>query len=155
MFDTAPTATAGATPTVPVSLAIVNPQLPEGLKAPVPPAASIVAPSPEPKAQPRVQTPRNAEPALRPAVVVTQVSPHFPPELKSVVISPKTVNVRVSIDESGRVLRATPLPKQNVHLFLINAAVRAAELSKFQPARKGDQAVASELVLQFTIRPGQ
>jgi TonB family protein len=87
-----------------------------------------------------------------PPVPLTKVTPTFPPQLKSLVLKPTTVAVRVTIDKNGRVLKAEPLPQANIHKFFIVEAVHAAQLWKFQPARRGDDAVSSELVLQFAFK---
>jgi hypothetical protein len=70
------------------------------------------------------------------------------------VVSMVEVEVKVQIDESGRVITAEPLPNAKpVSNFLVSAARNAALGWRFDSARRGDQPVASELVLKFQYRP--
>jgi outer membrane biosynthesis protein TonB len=64
---------------------------------------------------------------------------------------PTIVSIRVVIDAGGRVLKTEPLPQQNVHQLFIREALHAAGLWRFQPARRGDEPVASESVLRFSF----
>ena len=70
------------------------------------------------------------------------------------VASMVEVEVKVRIDESGRVINAEALPNAApVRNFLISAARNAALAWRFEPARRGDQPVPSEMVLKFQYRP--
>jgi hypothetical protein len=106
--------------------------------APVPPAAKPTA------AAPPITT--------TPPVAIRQIAPTFPEELRPMAFKPTLVSIRVAIDENGKVLKAEPLPQQNVHKLFVSEAVRAAMLWKFQPARRGDKPVPSESVLNFSFR---
>jgi protein TonB len=123
----------------------VAPALPPPVRE-VAPAQATVPQAPTP------QTATGSDSTYRPPVAVHEVAAAFPPELKSLVYKPRVVEIRVAIDKSGKVVKAEPVPQEGVHQFLINAAVRAAQLWKFQPARQGDQPVAGELVLQFVFK---
>jgi hypothetical protein len=52
--------------------------------------------------------------------------PKFPIALRMVVLKPKSVEVVVSIDETGKVVKAEAVPQKDVHQMLINAATDAA-----------------------------
>jgi len=108
---------------------------------PIPGASTTPAPIPPP-----------ASPApYHPPVALTKVTPVFPAELRSLAFKPTIVAIQVAIDKNGKVVKAKPLPQERAHkLFVINA-VHAAESWKFQPARRGDEPVASEYVLRFTF----
>ena len=64
---------------------------------------------------------------------------------------PTVVVIRVAIDKAGKVVKSEPLPQQNVHQLFIREALHAAELWRFQPARRGDEPVASESVVRFSF----
>jgi outer membrane biosynthesis protein TonB len=71
-------------------------------------------------------------------------------EIKSLM----EVEIRVHIDDKGRVVKAEPLPaKGRVSDSLVNAARKAALHWRFEPAWVGSRPVASELVLKFQYRP--
>jgi len=112
------------------------------------------APSPAPEQAPRLAIPQPSSPpvAYQPAIPLTKVAPIFPPNLKTLVSKPVTVAVRVSIDANGKVVKASALPQANVHQFFITEALHAVRLWVFQPARRGNEPVPSELVLQFVFR---
>jgi outer membrane biosynthesis protein TonB len=64
------------------------------------------------------------------------------------------VQVRVSIDQSGRVVKAEPVVSQGgINQYLGTNAANTARLWTFQPARRGDTPVMSELILNFTFGP--
>jgi TonB family protein len=85
-----------------------------------------------------------------PPVPVVKVAAIFPAELRNLTVK-KIVQIRVSIDASGRVTAAEALPQQKVSSSLLNAAVHAARFWKFQPAQRDHQPVASESTLQFVF----
>lgn len=118
-----------------------------------PSLAAPSAPAPSAPTQPAPTTPQASAAAIYyPPVPLRRISPAFPAELRPMAYKPTSVAVRVAIDESGKVLKAEPLPQQNVHKLFILEAVRAAALWKFQPARRGDKPVASESILNFSFR---
>lgn len=63
-----------------------------------------------------------------------------------------TVDVKVYIDEFGKVSRAQLLTKKNE---LAAPSLKAAQEWHFTPARKRDKAVPSEMVLHFRFGPGE
>jgi TonB family protein len=79
--------------------------------------------------------------------------PAFPPALRAIVLRPKVVEVRVSIDQTGKVIKAEAIPQRDLHKLFVDAALNAARLWKFRPARIGDQPVPAETVLQFSFNP--
>jgi TonB family protein len=64
-----------------------------------------------------------------------------------------TVDVNVSVDASGNVVKAEAAPRQGLHPLLRDAAVQAARRWKFQPARFNGHAVPANIVLQFNFAP--
>lgn len=95
------------------------------------------------------QTPTPA--AYDPPVPLTKVGPTYPAQFKLLALKPTVVAIRVTIDKTGKVLKAEPLPQESAHKLFIMEAVHAAALWKFQPARRGDEPVASESILHFTF----
>jgi TonB family protein len=79
-----------------------------------------------------------------------KITPAVPPELRSLIIK-QTVQVKVTIDETGKVVKADAVPQQNVSQLLLNSAVRASRAWKFQPARRNHQPVSCEWILQFVF----
>jgi hypothetical protein len=80
----------------------------------------------------------------------------FPAALRPLVTKPKVVEVKVFIDEAGRVIKAEPVPsKAWVPQLMTTTAVRTATYYKFKPARRGDQPIPSEMILQFRFSPPQ
>jgi hypothetical protein len=66
----------------------------------------------------------------------------------------KTVEVTVSIDETGRVVKAEAVPpKAWMPQSMIQASVEAARRCKFKPARRDSQPIPSQMVLAFTFKP--
>jgi hypothetical protein len=118
-----------------------------------PPAAlgQMVASPPRSSAenqQPAGQDP----PVFQQAVPVRKVLPRAPAGFGASFPSSNVVEVRVSIDRTGRVTKAEPLPKRGVSSVFYAAAVAAATEWQFQPARRDNEPVISELVLQFVFK---
>ncbi len=113
---------------------------------PLPPPA-IKTPEPA-SATPSQQLPSKIV-SYQPAVVISKAAPSFPSELGSLAVQKKVIEITVSIDKNGRVSKAEAVPQKNVNQFFINSALNAARLWKFRPAMRGDEPVASEMVLQF------
>jgi TonB family protein len=59
------------------------------------------------------------------------------------------IEVKVTIDKNGKVSKAEAIPQKTVNQFLVNSAVSAARLWRFQPALRDNEPVSSESVLQF------
>jgi len=85
-----------------------------------------------------------------PARPVHQVAPKAPPKIVRELASEMPVDVKVYIDETGRVARAEPLATDEEH-ELTKLARTAAHLWKFAPARLDDEPVPSEMVLHFVF----
>jgi TonB family protein len=64
-----------------------------------------------------------------------------------------TVEVLVSIDETGKVVKADPQAQTGVHPMLQVSAATAARQWKFSPARQGDRPVPSQMLLRFNFTP--
>jgi TonB family protein len=79
--------------------------------------------------------------------------PRFPAELKSLLDNNTAIEVQVSIDSHGKVVRAEPVPMQNAHPRLIQAALQSARSWTFRPATLGATAVSSEMTLRFEFAP--
>jgi TonB family protein len=79
--------------------------------------------------------------------------PRFPAKLKSLLADNTAIEIQVSIDSHGKVVRAEPVPMQTAHLMLIQAALQAARSWKFRPAKLGATAVSSEMTLRFEFAP--
>lgn len=120
---------------------------PQPTLGPATPAAPVRQGSP---AVP-IGTEKPAAAAYHPPVPLREVAPTFPFELRSLSLKPTVVAVRVTIDKNGKVQKVEPLPQGNIHRLFIMEAVHAAQLWKFQPARRGDEPVPSESVLRFTF----
>jgi outer membrane biosynthesis protein TonB len=64
------------------------------------------------------------------------------------------VEVKVLIDEAGRVLKAEPVSQPApVSAFLIGAARNAALLWRFEPAKRAGRPVQSEMIIKFRFHP--
>jgi len=113
--------------------------------------ASLSAPSPS--SLPFSRAPADhREPTISfiAAVPVRKARPALPPNLHAVVENVVSVDVKVVIDATGKVVSATPteahMPAQKM---LAPQAVQAALLWRFEPARRNGQPVSSESVLKF------
>ena len=116
-------------------------------------SASVAPPRPVPAAPVSPPAPVVVPEAYDPPVPLRKVAPVFPEELRPLITKPVAVSIRVSIDRNGRVVKAEALPRQSVHQLFIMSALHAAELWKFQPARRGGETVASDSVLRFAFAP--
>jgi hypothetical protein len=114
-------------------------------QAPLPPPPTPAAPS-----QPS-QSPAPVVVRYQAAIAIAKATPAFPPELQSFAIKRTVIEVKVTIDKDGRVSKAEAVPQNNVNRFLVNSALNAARLWKFQPARRDNEPVSSESVLQFVF----
>jgi hypothetical protein len=102
-------------------------------------------------------TPPSSAPAMtssyEPAIPIVKIQPRVPPELRPLLFKKLTVEVRVSIGKTGKVLHAEAVPLKNVNQMLLNSAVDASLSWKFRPAMLNHEAVASESILQFVFNP--
>ena len=62
---------------------------------------------------------------------------------------PATLEVRVTIDKTGRVTHAEAVTHAGVNKLVLEQVVAAARSWTFTPARRGDDPLSSEFVLQF------
>ena len=129
--------------------------------APAPPlAVSLSRPvlyvqPPPPASVPKPQAASLAAPVYHSAEPVYQARPVFPTSLRNVVTKPMMVQVLVSIDETGKVVKADPQAQPGVHPMLLVSAASAARQWKFRPARRGDQPVPGQMLLRFNFAPVQ
>jgi len=112
----------------------------------LPPA--IALPGPRERRIPAVE-----EPAFVPPVPVFEAGVRTPSALRGIQKRPVTVRVRVLVDEAGRIVSATALRDEQLHVLYAQAAEAAAQRSRFRPARKGSTAVRSEAILNFRFMP--
>ena len=87
--------------------------------------------------------------------VVRRVAPHLPSGLRNLAVAGHRVGVKVYIDATGTVVRTEPISKGNAlsGYFSIIAA-DAARQWRFSPARRGNENVSSETVLDFDFGTG-
>jgi TonB family protein len=81
------------------------------------------------------------------------VAPHFPTILRGVIWKPTTVDVNVSVDASGSVVKAEVAAKPGPNPLLGEAAVQAALQWKFQPAQFEGHPLPANIVLRFRFFP--
>lgn len=94
--------------------------------------------------------------AAQPARALRQVRPVVPTNLNAMLKRRVDVQVRVRVDETGKVISAQPLVSPGpLTEYLGKTAADAARLWTFQPARSRNTNIASDLVLQFSFGPGQ
>jgi hypothetical protein len=119
------------------------------------PARTAPAPPITPAAEPARNRPTQPiVPPYTPPQPLRQVQPVLSVNSRAMVATMVEVEVKVHIDESGRVVSADPLPSAiPVRNFLVAAAHNAALAWRFEPARRGDRPVSSEMVLKFQYRP--
>ena len=145
------------------------------VRSPQPPSPEPEPPKPSPSAvpsagseAPAAHSPnRSSEPPPRPpamaedeptaidmpAEAIRAQRPLVPPDVKLAITSDNVVNVRVVIDESGKVTAATVVSTNGrMASSLTPYAVQAARAWRFKPARQNGKAVRSDKVLQFLFR---
>lgn len=132
-----------------------DPIVPGTTQAAVPPAPipqTAVTPDPVP-ASPERPSVQPAPPVYYPAGTLSSVTPAYPPSLKSMDIPTKVIRIKVSIDDSGRVVAVEPAPDQDgLPQAMIAASLDAARQWKFSPARKNTQPIPSEMILRFEFK---
>ena len=118
-------------------------------------AASKLRPEvPQPKLTPQSGQPEPAAGAYTPPQAMHEVQPTVPANAGAEVTSLVEVEIRVHIDDKGAVVRAEAVPgKMPASSLLVGAARSAALRWRFEPAWRGSQPVASELILKFQYRP--
>jgi hypothetical protein len=117
-------------------------------------AAANPAPSASAEAKPRPAPP----PSTPPARFVPPKATYRAPPVVAAGIRPRikgtlAIDVRVHIDQHGKVISASPITKQHSGLeeYLAGRAVQAARLWKFEPARENGSAVAGIQTLHFVF----
>ncbi len=115
---------------------------------PKPPAAPVLQPTASPPVV-RTAPDRSAEPFAGPVIPLD-----IPAKVKSKIQSEVRVGVLVAIDREGNVTGARiAATKGGSAHFLLTEALRAARQARFRPAREGEKAVASQMVLTFLFKP--
>jgi hypothetical protein len=71
------------------------------------------------------------------------------------ILAPRTAEVRVYIDEKGKVTRAEGIRRPDLPMMLLVAAEIAARQCRFRPALLRDKPIASEMLLRFQFKPAQ
>ena len=118
-----------------------------------------VAPLPPPEPQQDSITPRELQPLpVTPAFVaarfIHESLPNLSRAMRATVISEVEVQIKVQVDESGRVVRIDPLGSTGpASDSIVSASEEAARHWRFAPAMRGNQAVESEVVLTFRYTP--
>jgi periplasmic protein TonB len=126
---------------------------PVSLAAPIASTAKG-SPTAEPTTEPIADAKR--EPSLlaaeaHPPVATHQVIPSIPAGLKAVIWAATAVDVTVSVDASGSVVKAEAVAKPGLNPLLRDAAVQAALRWRFQPAQFNGHPVPANVVLQFNF----
>lgn len=137
--------------------------VPEGITAPLPHREPSVDVVPEPVSGSRLGHLVGKVPLLRKLrkqdrftepVPVNQVQPSFGMLRPQSLVRPASVGVKVYVGESGTVKAAEVVEYGDPPNFnLANAALAAARLWTFKPARLEDAAVSSEVILHFRFNP--
>ena len=85
---------------------------------------------------------------------VRQVQPVLPSAVRRLIAAEIEVPIKVSISNTGLVMKAEALPTgQLVSSSLVTAAQQAALRWRFAPALRGAETVPSEMILKFQYRP--
>jgi hypothetical protein len=82
-----------------------------------------------------------------------RVAPRMHPQMLKTIPKPKTLEVRVKVDKTGRVTDAEAVPAPGVQRLVLDYLVKVSRQWTFTPARRGDEPVASEFLLQFHFGP--
>jgi periplasmic protein TonB len=128
---------------------------PTAVSLPNQPAVSLPAPAEVPPQRiPQVEAPPSTVGAY-PPVATNKVIPPVPSLLRGVLWKPVVVDVMVSVNESGNVVKAEAVKKSGVNPLLSDAAVQAARRWKFRPAQFDGHPVPAEIVLQFNFSTGR
>jgi protein TonB len=116
------------------------------------PVVSLAAPVEVPAAQKTasVGAPASST-AARPPLPTHQTIPALPTALRGAIWKATVVEVNVSVDATGNVVKAEAVPKAGLNPLLRDAAVQAARRWKFQPAQFDGHAVPANIVVQFNF----
>jgi protein TonB len=115
------------------------------------PVVTMAAPVEVPAAQknPSAETPA-VETAALPPVPTHRTVPALPAALRGAIWKATVVDVNVSVDATGNVVKAEAAAK-GLNPLLRDAAVQAARRWKFQPAQFDGHAVPANIVVQFNF----
>jgi hypothetical protein len=117
-------------------------------------APSVAPPAPK-AASPRTTPPREARPVRRTEPkAIHRAPPVIAASIRPRITNPIAIDVRVHIDERGRVTSAAPVvkPHQGIDSYLAGTAVKAARLWRFEPARENGKPVAGTETLHFVFQ---
>jgi TonB family protein len=145
--------TVAGTPAVASAPPSVLTQTPGLSRPPVATPAPVNAPAP---IDFTAQNPSPAEVPVsasqaHPPVATRQILPSLPPLLRGVFWKATVVEVNVSVDAAGNVVKAEAAAKPGLHPLLRDAAVDAARRWKFKPAQFDGHSVPANMVLQFNF----
>jgi TonB family protein len=91
---------------------------------------------------------------VQPPKATRQVRPMLPANVSALVSRRAEIDVRVDVDRNGNVVHTQPLESgSTLNAYLGNAAAAAAQLWKFEPAKRGSQSIAAPIVLRFVFEP--
>lgn len=96
---------------------------------------------------------RKSSEARVPPTVTFQVTPVISIADRRTLTGPLVVDVRVTVDETGKVESAEPVGEAARNTKFATAAAAAARRWKFAPARVGETAVPAKLILHFRFQP--
>ncbi|HET9318706.1 MAG TPA: energy transducer TonB [Bryobacteraceae bacterium] len=117
------------------------------------------APLPPPEPQQDRRTSREPQPlpvtrAFVAARPIQESRPNLPLAIRATVISEVEVQIKVLVDESGRLVRIEPLGTTGpASDSLVSVTKEAARQWRFAPAMRGNRPVESEVVLTFRYIP--
>ena len=107
-------------------------------------APSNPVPRPKPVEASLPYTPPNA---------IRQLAPVVSEKVRRSITGEVVVHVRVNVDAAGRVVAAQPVGNSSpVADALADSAISAVKRWQFEPARRGGDKVAGDVVLSFTFR---
>ncbi len=139
LLGAAKPAVEGPAPVMPQGVRVDAPPPPAPAPAPAKPAPLPAQPPPPPRVSDYVAP-----------VAVRRVSPAVPPNLRSLLRSEVRVEVKVAIDETGKVVRAEAVNTfGEMAPYLSQNAVNTARMWRFRPARNNGKPVPSEMLLNF------
>jgi periplasmic protein TonB len=99
---------------------------------------------------PSAETPTIAT-AAHPPVPTHQTVPALPTALRGAIWKATVVDVNVSVDATGNVVKAEAVAKAGLNPLLRDSAVQAARRWKFQPAQFDGHAVPANIIVQFNF----
>jgi hypothetical protein len=88
-------------------------------------------------------------------IPVHRVKPTVPRRLSENFSKELVVQLRVSVDANGRVLRAAPLVQEGVNRRVVDLAIQAAMMWTFEPARHNGVKVPRDAIIEFHFVPAQ